>query len=306
LLGLSLDDVERHTHLRQRYLRALEAGDLDALPSPVQGRGMLHNYAAFLGLDPEPLLLRFADGLQARLVARRTARALARPAPARRSPVLPAPLRRLLSGDVLIGGALAVFLVAFVLWSAIRIFAMGSQGSPTPTAPSIAEVLLASPTATNSPTPLPPTPTSLSPGSIFPTQPLTTDAMSGGPFPPEAQGDVQVYITVRQRAWVRVVVDGEVGFEGRVLPGSAYTYSGDSQVEILTGNGAALHVFFNQQDMGQMGSFGQVVHRIFALQGVTAPTPTITPTATSTRPATATPVASPTPGPGVATAPSLP
>ncbi len=70
LLGLSLEDVERHTHLRTHYLTTLEAGALEGLPSPVQGRGMLHNYAIFLGLDPEPLMLRFAEGLQALLAAR--------------------------------------------------------------------------------------------------------------------------------------------------------------------------------------------------------------------------------------------
>ncbi len=70
LLGLSIEDVERHTRLRSHYLKSLESGDLDKLPSPVQGRGMLNNYAIFLGVDPEPLLLRFADGLQARLALR--------------------------------------------------------------------------------------------------------------------------------------------------------------------------------------------------------------------------------------------
>ena len=67
LLGISIDDVERHTHLRLHYLKALEAGDMEGLPSPVQGRGMLNNYASFLGLNPETMLLRFADGLQAQL-----------------------------------------------------------------------------------------------------------------------------------------------------------------------------------------------------------------------------------------------
>ena len=71
-LGLSLADVERHTNLRQHYLKALEAGDMDGLPSPVQGRGMLNNYAIFLGMDPEPLLIRFAQGLQARLTVRKS------------------------------------------------------------------------------------------------------------------------------------------------------------------------------------------------------------------------------------------
>ena len=41
LLGLSLDDVVRYTHLRRHYLDALEKGKIDDLPSPVQGRGFL-------------------------------------------------------------------------------------------------------------------------------------------------------------------------------------------------------------------------------------------------------------------------
>ena len=102
LLGLSLEDVERHTHLRQHYLKALEAGDLEGLPSTVQGRGMLNNYAVFLGLDPEPLLLRYADGLQASLSVRQTSRRGSRPVSSRSGPRLPAPLRRLFSGDILI------------------------------------------------------------------------------------------------------------------------------------------------------------------------------------------------------------
>jgi cytoskeletal protein RodZ len=95
LLGLSLEDVERHTHLRTHYLRALEAGKLEDLPSPVQGRGMLKNYTTFLGLDPEPLLLRFAEGLQARLAAQQAAQPRKR-APAVAEPPRPiSPLRRL-------------------------------------------------------------------------------------------------------------------------------------------------------------------------------------------------------------------
>ena len=71
LLGLSLDDVARHTHLRLHYLQALERGDMDDLPSAVQGTGMLKNYAEFLSLDPEPMLLRYAEKLQAQLGERK-------------------------------------------------------------------------------------------------------------------------------------------------------------------------------------------------------------------------------------------
>jgi cytoskeletal protein RodZ len=51
--------------LRKHYLKALEEGDYNALPSSMQGRGMLSNYAKFLGLDEENLLLQFAEGVQA-------------------------------------------------------------------------------------------------------------------------------------------------------------------------------------------------------------------------------------------------
>ena len=46
------------------YLQALEAGEFDHLPSSVQARGMLNNYAHFLDLDVDALLLTFAEGLQ--------------------------------------------------------------------------------------------------------------------------------------------------------------------------------------------------------------------------------------------------
>lgn len=286
LLGLSLDDVERHTHLRKRYLTALEAGDLPGLPSPVQGRGMLNNYASFLGLDAEPLLLRFAQGLQAQLAAKQATR----PSPSRPVQTAPSPpgwLQRVFSAQSLLGAVIILFLGGFVIWGAVRIFAIRSDRTPSPTAPSIAEVLLSAPTATSTPTSLPPTPTP-------PPLPAATEQAESTPVfavLPDAQEGVQVYTTVRQRAWMRVIVDGEVAFEGRVLPGSAYQYEGNETVELLTSNGAALQIFFNQQDLGPLGLYGQVVQRIFTVEGIQTPTPTVTFTPTITPRTTPTPPA---------------
>jgi cytoskeleton protein RodZ len=103
---------------------------------------------------------------------------------------------------------------------------------------------------------------------------------------------VQVIISVRMRAWMRVTVDDRLAFEGRVMPGSAFPFAGDQRVEILTGNGAGLDVNFNQSDIGLLGTFGQAVQRVFTVQGVQTPTPSITPTPA---PATATPALTPTP-----------
>jgi cytoskeletal protein RodZ len=280
LLGLSYDDVERHTHVRTHYLIALEEGDLTGLPSPVQGRGMLSNYARFLGMDPEPLLLRFADGLQTQLAIKQATRSTPKTRTTRRAPRLPIRFRRFFSGELVIGTIAVVFLVGFVIWAAVRIFTLREVEELSPTPPSIAEVLLAPPTATITPSLPAPTPTipELPPATEQPVDETVEEIISL----PESSAVVQVYVTVRQRSWIRVIVDGELEYQGRVLPGNAYQFSGDDKVEILTGNAAALQIFYNQQDLGPMGLFGQVVYRVYTIDGVQTPTPTITPTPTAT------------------------
>lgn len=287
LLGFSLEDVEKHTHLRLHYLEALEAGSLEGLPSPVQGRGMLSNYASFLGMDPEPLLLRYAEGLQRRLAEKQAARPPARSKPRRTPAAAALRLRRIFSGELLVGIALVTFVAVAFIWAAIRIFSLRNAQTAPPTAPSIAEVLLATAVASPTPTPLPSTPT------VPVIAPPPGGQATGSPTPPGvvqgASGGVQVYVTARHRAWMRVLADEEVKFEGRVLPGSAYAFGGEERVELLTGDGEALQVFFNQQDLGSIGLPGQVVHLIFTIGGLQTPTPTVTLTPT------ATPRTSPTP-----------
>lgn len=315
LLGLSIEDVESHTHLRRHYLLALEAGDLDGLPSPVQGRGMLNNYASFLGMDADQLMLRFADGLQAQHAAKHPAVGRdTRPQTSGSRPASQSALRRFFSADVLVGLLISVGMIAFVAWGAVRIFAMQSGGELTPTAPSIADVLLASPTATATFTPQPVTPTPLAQQELpnFPTQALPTNAAGDAEVPPdgdagasiEGASRVQIYVAVHNRAWMRATVDGEIEFEGRVMPGGAYNFAGLDSIEILTGNGAALQVFYGQADLGRLGAYGQVVNRVYTAEGIVTPTPTITPTPTETLPATQTPTLTLTPALGEATQPA--
>jgi hypothetical protein len=66
-------------------------------------------------------------------------------------------------------------------------------------------------------------------------------------------------------------------------------------VELLTGDGDALQVFFNQQDLGALGQPGEVVNLVFTLDGMQTPTPTVTPSPTSTPRFQETPGVTPTP-----------
>ncbi|MES0359864.1 MAG: RodZ domain-containing protein [Anaerolineales bacterium] len=296
MLGFSLEEVERNIHIRLHYLEAIEAGNLDGLPSPVQGRGMLQNYAAFLGLDVEPVLLQFADGLQAQLAEKQTTRPVP---PGSRSSRrrISLPLRQYFSGDWILGAFLMVALAAFIIWGAIRISSFQASPTPVETVPSIAEALQMTPevllseipaiTETQLPAPFE---TDLSPGIVeVPNEQLPEEAVPETPLPTISDAPVQIHVSVLQRAWMRVTVDGNIEFEGRVIPGSVYTFSGEFQIELLTGNGAALQVFFNETDLGVLGVYGEVVYRVFTPEGVLLPTPTITPVPTNT------PLASPAP-----------
>ena len=304
LMGLSLGDVERHTHIRMHYVHALEVGDISHLPSPVQGRGMLSNYASFLGLNTEIILLRFADGLQASLYDRQVSRnpSITKPPQGEtgRIPARPSQLRRLFSMDLFAGGFLIIFLLGFTIWGALRVSALRSGQDPSPTAPPVSEILLSTLDTTNS------APLTLIPADVITTGTTVAVEVTLDPGiaqviqtespavfePTQSSGNapIQVTIVAHQRSWMRITVDEEVAFEGRVVPGSAYTFAGNERVEFLTGDGGSLQVYFNQQDLGFLGTFGEVVERVFSIHGVQTATPAVPPTRTPVPTGTATPI----------------
>lgn len=54
--GASLRDAERATRISRTYLEALENQDFSKLPPPAYARGIVKNYAQYLGLDPAAIL----------------------------------------------------------------------------------------------------------------------------------------------------------------------------------------------------------------------------------------------------------
>jgi cytoskeletal protein RodZ len=57
--GVDLYRAERDTKIRARYLDALERGDYRELPGNAYTKGFLRNYALYLGLDPDEVLLQW-------------------------------------------------------------------------------------------------------------------------------------------------------------------------------------------------------------------------------------------------------
>ncbi|MEK7327978.1 MAG: DUF4115 domain-containing protein, partial [Chloroflexota bacterium] len=145
---------------------------------------------------------------------------------------------------------------------------------------------------------------------IGPTETFTPTLISGitataTPPPPVVSfSDVQLTLEIKQRTFVRVIVDGALTFEGLLLPDERKDFAGKVAIEVTTGNGAGVRVVLNQRDLGLMGGFGEVVSRQYLPEGAITLTPTITLTAsetptpsetpTSTTPPTATPTLTPT------------
>jgi hypothetical protein len=122
------------------------------------------------------------------------------------------------------------------------------------------------------------------------------EAPPGLPTFPEGV-NVQINIVALERTFLRVIVDGKVAFDGRVMPGTAYPFEARARIEILAGNGAALRVTYNQRDLGLLGSYGQVVNLVYLADSIITPTATLVPTPTITPSPTNTRIPSRTPTP---------
>jgi cytoskeletal protein RodZ len=285
LISLTFDEVERHTKLRTAFVKALEEGAFDKLPSPVQTRGMLANYATFLDLNTDAILLRFADGLQ----ARRFEKYAETPRDKIQTEVVTSMpfLRSFIAGDLIFGVLMIAILAALAIWGVGRVVSSQEEQNAVVTVPAI-NVLGGTPTPTLDLTSSPAVETPLA--ALDGT--TTVEAL---PIPGE-NANVVVSIFAVERAFIRISVDGELIFEGRISPRETKVFEAVDQVVILTGNAAALRVTYNGRDLGLMGGIGEVVNRVYLISGVVTPTATIPPTPTNTLPVTdtATPTGTPT------------
>lgn len=291
LISLTLDEVERHTHLRAVFLKALEDGAMDRLPSPVQTRGMLANYATFLDLDTDTILLRFADVLQ----ARRHEKYAEIPREKIQTEVVTSMplLRTFIAGDLVFGVVMIAILTALAIWGVGRLVSSANEQDAEPTAPSIVEVLGDVPLPTAS---LQSTFVAVNEDPLA-TSPAGVDVLLSPEAPTEEDfvANVTVSIFSLERTFVKVSVDGEVVFEGRMAPRETKVFDAENQVVVLTGNASSLRVTYNGQDLGLMGAVGEVVSRVYLISGVVTPTATIPPTPTETP--LVTPTGTPTPTP---------
>lgn len=238
--GLSLEEAERATKIRKRYLVGLEQDDYTVLPDAVYAQGFLKTYANFLGLD--------GDGLSRELRTRRKPRrerglSYAAPTSEFERPIIsprgvPGADKRNISNSTIVTVAIAAIVIA-ALVGALYFVGLGVRSS-----------------------------------GADETQNAQRIAAPAGPQPEDPEkgsdgssGTLTVGVEVEGApAWIRVRSDSETVFEEVAQPGFSQTFEARRVVGIRAGDAGAVSVEVNGQDVGTLGDPGQVLERDYTLK----------------------------------------
>lgn len=264
---LTLEDAVSTLHIRQSILEAFEQGDFGVGGSPVQIRGLLRNYATYLGLEADQILEYYEAALvfrHRRKGWRRRRRNDEKPLVAPRRitdtpPSMPAvtvvtladrraaarPSRNILGSMLML--IISVVALGVILYVISQMLDAASAEVAPPTA---------APTATLGVIdPLAPTATFTPSWTPRPFEPTSTPL----PAPGSLTGDVRIRVDFRQRTWVRIVVDTVEQFHGVKAPGDFVEYQALEAIEIRASNAAALSIIYNGASQAAYGERGQQV-----------------------------------------------
>lgn len=277
--GLTLTQVQEQTRINRRFLDAMEKGAYTVLPTPVHARGFLRNYARFLELDPVPLLERYerikpGDWPAEPRADRKSSALPTAPLPLRDDqpffdPVNfeldPGPQRGTESRiRLLIILALLVFL-GLVATRFVPLLTGQGDGTDALTAginqvwqditaqePAADEAALATPDVSLTAEPIISTSRNDLSQSAQSTQPT--------PFPtwpplPATMDVVDLQLTIGERTWMEVTVDGDVRFSGWAMRGDEFEWTAQEGVTLLTGNAFGIIVTVNDVELGRFGTF---------------------------------------------------
>jgi cytoskeletal protein RodZ len=224
--GLSIADVEEDTRIRQVQIEALEQEEYSKVPSGIYRKGLIRNYAQYLGLDlkkvtdlydpddaptgPEPVV---AEGFE----------------PPKGMAITSWLFIDIFLGILIVAGAVVVGSLVYDRW---RPSLPSPSSTPTRGASLASPVLQLSPTHTPSPTS---TPTEI------------------------PSGRLQVDVQIIARTWLEVSVDGEPAFRGLIEAGTNWSWFAENSIAMHVGNAGGVLVTLNGQELGPLGETDQVV-----------------------------------------------
>lgn len=227
--GWSLQQAEKITKIRVRYLKAMEEEDYAVLPGTTYAKGFLRTYAKHLELNQNEIV-----GLASSAFSEKTQSLSASTVPVKNKPVW---LRPVVSLSM---ACLAIFIVVIIAHFSKTQGNVGEDYSPPlmPSAPSINDMHsqnnLPSSNDTNPPSAIAATNNNLTAKFVF-TEPC----------------------------WLLVEADGKQVFQGTFATGTRKEVNATSSIKLVTvGNAGGVTISLNDITLPSLGKSGEVVNNI--------------------------------------------
>jgi cytoskeleton protein RodZ len=228
---LSLADVERETKIRVRYLEALETENFGLLPGTVYMFGFVRSYASFLGLDAEEVISRLKKEYQSEQEVQVETK------PVRNTVSYNSRTRNIGKLFKFLAVVLGICLILGYFYS--YFLNRAPVDSPTDPAP-VSDQL-----------------------PVEPVVPETEEQIE------EVIQGIELEIAVVDqpgaRCWVEVRTDGEPDFSGILEAGEVRTVVATETVWLKIGNAGVLSIIYNGEDLGYLGSPGEVLTMEFPM-----------------------------------------
>ncbi len=243
---IALETAAQATKIKAEYLAALEANQFERIEAPVYVRGFLRIYAQYLGLDTKPLVSQFVSLKAAEPVALAEAPKpiTYRPIGKTSTSVLPEPQTPLSPTLLLalLGVAVGVIVLIWAAWG------FYSWVSHSKSEPKIAEKAATNPAPTKTGTDAYLKPKGAGPMLIIAPPPAPAHSLT---------------IRADEPCEVTVTVDGAVLFRGNMPRNEVRKFDANRIVKVKVNDGNAIHVWYDQKDMGKLGRRREQIEKQF-------------------------------------------
>jgi len=279
--GISLEEIATKTFIPMRALKALESGETFKLPEPIFVQGFIRRYAKLVGLDGDALAKEIP--LNTEPVAVDLIKEAPRPplVDVIRNQLSRAPVPDKVMRPVVLYGAenpvssksdgygannLQTDRPAWLFPVLGGLLGFGLlAGAIATLRPQTPEVKQTNQSPSTKPIAIQSSPKpNVVPSPIASETPSPSITPSPTPSPSVTSSPVKLDISLTDRSWIEVVVDGDVKFEGMMEKGVTQSWSGQKDVQIFSGNAGAVKLVYNQAPAVVMGKVGQVETKKFS------------------------------------------
>ncbi len=262
---ITLAEIEDATKIRIKYLKAIEEDKFDEIPGKVYAKGFVKSYARYLKIDQEPVILEMIEEAFGN-----TAPAVSAPAEdaapqkeekhlekkaKREQPIEDKPLNKKISRII---GISVLFVVLLLAIGGIYSLKNGEDENDEPN--TVIQQQENNSDDANKQT----TPDNENP----PATPNSQDK-------PKYDG-LSMTISINDvrpntvdKCWLQVTADGKLLWEETLNEGASKTVTAAESIRIKAGNAGVVKITLNDQDLGIMGSYSQVVTKEYTLDSLT-------------------------------------